>query len=157
MTDNVAASKGQKQGTSEVLLSGTLDASGKNTGETGGSISVLGDNVGILSGALVDASGDAGGGNIKIGGDFHGQGTTPTAPATVVQTGAAIYADALTSGNGGNVAVWSDNYTNYAGTISARGGSQSGNGGFVETSGKITLQMNGLVDATAPKGQPAPG
>ena len=47
--NNVAANKGQKQGTSEVLISGTLDASGLNTGETGGSISVLGDNVGILS------------------------------------------------------------------------------------------------------------
>ena len=40
----------------------------------GGNISVLGDNVGILSGAVIDASGDTGGGTIKIGGDFHGAG-----------------------------------------------------------------------------------
>ena len=85
--NNVAANKGQKQGTSEVLVSGTLDASGYGSGQTGGNISVLGDHVGILSGSLIDASGDAGGGTIKIGGDFHGQGTTPTALNTVVIRG----------------------------------------------------------------------
>ena len=54
---NVAANKGQKQGTSTVLVSGKLDASGKQAGQTGGTISVLGDHVGILSGALIDDSG----------------------------------------------------------------------------------------------------
>ena len=149
---NVAANKGKTSGSSEVLVSGTLDASGKGTGQTGGTITVTGDHVGILSGANIDASGDAGGGVIQIGGDFHGQGTTPTAEATIVQSGANINASAITSGNGGSVAVWSDNYTNFAGTIEATGGSQSGNGGYVETSGKINLQMDGIVDASAPHG-----
>ena len=149
---NVAANKGQKSGSSTVLNSGTLDASGYGTGQTGGSISVLGDHVGILSGAIIDASGDAGGGTIKIGGDFHGAGTTPTAEATVVQSGATITADAITTGNGGNVAVWADNYTNFAGNIEARGGAQSGNGGFVETSGKQILTAVGNVDASAANG-----
>lgn len=149
---NVAANKGQEGGTSTVLVSGTLDASGLGQGETGGSISVLGDHVGILTGANINASGDAGGGTVYVGGAFHGQGATPTAIATVVESGSSITADAITSGNGGNVAVWSDNYTDFAGSISARGGAQSGNGGFVETSGKQTLAMSGLVDASAPNG-----
>ena len=59
---NVAANKGQKQGASTVTGLRPLDASGYGSGQTGGSISVLGDNVGILSGALINASGDAGGG-----------------------------------------------------------------------------------------------
>jgi len=149
---NIAANKGQKQGTSEVLVSGWLDASGYGAGQTGGNISVLGDHVGILSGALIDASGDAGGGTIKIGGDFHGAGTTPTALNTYVDSNALILADAITSGNGGNVTVWSDGNTFFYGNISARGGSQSGNGGFVETSGRQTLTMQGMVDAGAPNG-----
>ena len=117
-----------------------------------GNIGILGDDIAILNGSYLDASGALRGGNIKVGGDFHGQGPTPTAAATVVQNNTTINANALDAGNGGNVAVWSDNYTNFAGLISARGGSQSGNGGFVETSGKINLQMNGLADASALKG-----
>ena len=99
-------------------------------------------------------SGDAGGGTVRIGGDFHGQGATPTAQATVVQQGATINANAITTGNGGNVTVWADDYTDYEGFIEARGGSQSGNGGFVETSGKLNLDMSGLVDASAAFGNP---
>ena len=151
VANNDAASKGQQSGASEVLNSGTLDASGYGSGETGGSISVLGDNVGILSGSTIDASGDAGGGYIKIGGDFHGAGTTPTALDTVVQSGSLISADALTSGNGGSVAVWADNYTDFAGTISAHGGATSGNGGYVETSGHV-LDATGYVNASAQHG-----
>ena len=149
---NNAATKGQKSGGSTVLVSGTLDASGTNPGETGGSISVLGDHVGILSTATIDASGASGGGNIKIGGALHGHGDTPTAIATVVQEGALIKANALNQGDGGNVAVWSDYFTDYAGAIEAKGGINGGNGGFVETSGKINLQMHGSVDASASGG-----
>ena len=45
-----------------VNVSGTLDASSKNSGETGGTVKVLGEYVGLYDGALIDASGDAGGG-----------------------------------------------------------------------------------------------
>ena len=149
VANNVAANKGQVTGTSEVLVSGTLDASGTGSGQTGGNITVTGDNVGILSGANINASGDAGGGNVQVGGDFHGQGTTPTAEATAIQQGTTIDADAITTGNGGNVTVWADDYTNFAGSITAKGGATSGNGGFVETSGHQTLDMEGTVNASA--------
>jgi filamentous hemagglutinin family protein len=150
---NVAANKGLKTGSSTVTISGDLDASGYGAGQTGGNISVLGDNVGIMSGALLDVSGDQGGGNIKIGGDFHGAGTTPTALNVYVDPNSLIGASAITKGNGGNVAVWSDDYTNFLGLITARGGPNGGNGGFVETSGHQTLNMQGSVDASAPKGK----
>ena len=127
-------------------------ASGYGAGQTGGTISVLGDNVGIMSGALIDANGDAGGGTVKIGGDFHGAGATPTALNAYIDSNSLIMANANSTGNGGHVTVWSDNATQFLGNIMAEGGEQSGNGGYVETSGHGTLDAEGYVDLTAPKG-----
>src|SRR6185369_9870858 len=54
---------------------------------------------------------------------------------------------------GGRVIVWADGDTRFFGSISARGGRESGNGGFVETSGKQALQAFGRVDTGAPNGK----
>jgi hypothetical protein len=62
-------------------------------------------------------------------------------------------ANANTTGNGGNVAVWSDNNTWFLGNILAEGGALSGNGGFVETSGHGYLDADGYVDLLALNGQ----
>mgnify|MGYP003329088646 CR=1 FL=1 len=48
----------------------------------------------------------------------------------MILDGAEITADALSTGDGGRVIVWSDDYTNFSGLISAKG-SINGNGGFV--------------------------
>ena len=148
---NVAENTGTTSGTSTVINSGTLTVSGDDPGETGGKVSVLGDEVGLLNGSVIDASGDAGGGTVKVGGDFHGQGSTPTSQTTMIEAGSRIDANAITSGNGGNVAVWSDGWTNFAGTIAAQGGANAGNGGFVETSGH-KLHALGMVDAGSAHG-----
>ena len=136
-----------------VQVSGTLDASGRGAGETGGTIEVLGNTVGLRSGAKLDASGDAGGGTILVGGNFHGAGLEPKARTTIVESGAKIAADAVTKGDGGKVAVWSEKLTGFAGSISARGGAKGGNGGFVETSSRQDLTaVGGSVDTRAPDG-----
>src|SRR5471030_552178 len=114
--------------------SGSLDASGKGAGQTGGTVKVLGQQVAVADGAKIDVSGDAGGGTALIGGNFHGAGPEQNAQNTTVGK-AIINADAITSGNGGKVAVWSNGTTQFAGAISARGGATGGNGGQVETSG----------------------
>ncbi|MDR3490328.1 MAG: filamentous hemagglutinin N-terminal domain-containing protein [Bradyrhizobium sp.] len=151
-----------------VAVSGMLNASGLGIGERGGTISVTGETV-ALTGATLDASGDAGGGTVLLGGDFGGG--NPDAPAvaqfgrvlqpqpisnaTTVTADAAtiINASASASGNGGNVAVWSDGGTTYSGTIYANGGAASGNGGFVETSGK-SLSIDGAhVSVASPSGK----
>jgi hypothetical protein len=54
-----------------VTSSGTIDAHGA-TGK-GGDVKVLGDHVGLVGNALVDVSGDSGGGTALIGGDFQGK------------------------------------------------------------------------------------
>ena len=138
-----------------VNVSGTLDASGKAAGETGGTVKVTGANVGVFGGTI-DASGDAGGGVVRVGGDWHGAGADGDANAsqTIVDGESVINANALTSGNGGNVVLWSDGRTQFTGAISAKSGSAGGNGGDVETSAKDVLQVTGSVDlgATAGKG-----
>src|SRR5262249_17233013 len=131
--------------TGAVTVSGSLDASGKSTGQTGGTVKVLGDQVNLAAGANIDVSGDAGGGTALIGGNFHGAGPERNASGTVISSNATINADAISTGNGGKVAVWSQQYTEFFGTITARGGALGGNGGFVETSSANVLQALGNV------------
>src|SRR5262249_2557081 len=55
-----------------VTVSGTLDASGKGAGETGGTGKGLGDQRNIASGANIDVSRGSGGGGPVVGGNFPG-------------------------------------------------------------------------------------
>ena len=115
-------------------------------------IHILGDTVQLIS-ANLDASGTNGGGTILVGGDYQGKGTVPNAHTTAVSSDSVLKADALTKGNGGKVIVWADETTRFHGSISARGGAAGGNGGLVETSGKVGLNAaGGRVDAGAPLG-----
>ncbi len=72
----------------------------------------------------------------------------------MVAQGAKINANAITSGNGGKVAVWSNANTVFDGAITVRGGAQGGNGGLVETSSEGALSViTGSVNALATEGQ----
>ncbi|MGJ9416310.1 filamentous hemagglutinin N-terminal domain-containing protein [Massilia sp. CMS3.1] len=122
-------------------VSGTLDASGLAAGQTGGTVQVLGNTV-ELAGATVNASGDVGGGLVHIGGGFDGDTTIPVARATVVDSG-ALRADAISTGNGGRIAVSSAGATSVNTTLTARGGASGGNGGFIETAGQNVLLGTG--------------
>ena len=136
-----------------VRVTGTLDASGRESGDAGGNVKILGSKVGIVGQAEVDVSGDAGGGEVLIGGNFQGRGPERNAEFTTIGREVAIQADALTTGDGGRVIVWSDRVTRFYGNISARGGSVSGDGGFAEISGKQHLQFApNSIDLSAPKG-----
>ena len=112
-----------------VAVSGTLDVSGPGAGETGGTVKVLGDKVGLFGGARINASGDAGGGTVLVGGNYQGKGPEQNASAAFVAPGVQVNADALTHGNGGKVVVWANETARVRGELSARGGAQSGDGG----------------------------
>ncbi|NER37736.1 MAG: CHAT domain-containing protein [Oscillatoria sp. SIO1A7] len=116
-------------------------------------VGIFGRQLGIA--ANIDASGAIGGGRVFIGGDLQGGGSLPTALYTFVGNDSKINADALNSGDGGSVVIWADENTFFDGTISARGGANGGDGGFVETSGKINLGVGSgaSVDASAINGQ----
>jgi hypothetical protein len=65
-----------------------------------------------------------------------------------------IKANALTDGNGGRVILWANDTTLFNGKIFAQGGEISGDGGFVETSGKKNLGVTtGYVNTLAPFGK----
>jgi len=138
-------------GGGKAQIAGNLDASASGAGEKGGQVAVLGGHV-ELTGAQIDASGEAGGGTVLVGGDYQGKGSLPTADTTVVDQASRLQADATGAGDGGRVIVWSDRLTSFRGEISARGGPTGGNGGFAEVSSKGLLQFGGRVDLSAPAG-----
>ncbi|QLL29355.1 CHAT domain-containing protein [Thermosynechococcus sichuanensis E542] len=144
--------------TNTAVISGSLSVA--NPIGMGGQITITGQNIALIN-ANLTASGQLGGGTILLGGDYLG-GTTGTkrlhssfnAQNLFINSNSMIAADAFNQGNGGTVIAWADNSTQFAGTITARGGQLSGNGGFVETSGREWLSVWGTVDASAVNGQP---
>lgn len=146
--------------TDSIEIATAIEASGGIIRLTQGSsiaapqITIEGDNHIFLEGASLDASGEKGGGEILIGGDYQRRGTLRKSILTVVNDETKIFADAKTSGDGGKVVIWSDGTTLFEGTIFARGGSFSGNEGVVETSGKEDLGVfdKAKVDTSAPHG-----
>jgi filamentous hemagglutinin family protein len=105
--------------------------------------------------AKVDASGEAGGGEVLIGGGWQGKDARlANAQTTTVASGAVLDASATAQGQGGTVVAWADDHTTFAGQVLARGGAQGGDGGRVETSGKQTLDARGArVDTRATLGR----
>ena len=136
-----------KSGTTWV--SGEISAQGSEG--TGGTIRLLGPQVG-LERAVVDASGPDGGGEVLVGGDESGEGSVPTADSTYVSAESTVSADALEDGDGGKVVVFAEGFANVLGGLSARGGPDGGDGGFVETSGLETFVIASTPDVTAPNG-----
>ena len=130
-------------------ISGIVSANGT----TGGTIEVLGNQAGVMDGAVVTANGAQGGGTVLVGGDYQGKNPgVQNAQVTYVAPTSSIQADATDNGNGGKVIVWANDTTRSYGNISARGGANGGNGGFVETSGHNYLDFQGVVNTGASQG-----
>jgi filamentous hemagglutinin family protein len=138
-------------GSGVVQVAGVLDAANLGANGVGGRIEVTGEKVAIGD-ALLDASGEAGGGEIHVGGDVGGAGPLANARRTYVSPDAVLRADAGGTGDGGEIVVWSDEWTVFRGAASARGGASGGDGGFVEISGHA-LEATGEVDLAAPAGR----
>jgi filamentous hemagglutinin family protein len=134
------------------LVSGAIEATGSSG--RGGSVQVLGNLVGLMDRASINAAGESGGGTVLVGGGYGGRNpAVQNAFRTYFGPDATISADAIGGGDGGKVIVWSDDATRAYGTISARGGSRSGNGGFVETSGGVQIDVADIrVNASGPAG-----
>lgn len=120
---------------------------------TGGNVQLLGREVALHERSRVDVSGANGGGEVLAGGGLQGRDARYTnANALYMSPGATIRADAIDSGDGGRIVLWSDSATRAFGSISARGGAAGGDGGFVETSGGWLDARPAKVDLGAPRG-----
>ena len=147
----------EKGGEVKIDAKDTIYASGKieatSSEGVGGKIVMTGERVGLVK-AEVDVSGGTQGGTVLAGGGLSGADPeVRNAKALVMTPDSVIRANATKQGNGGEVILWSDEYTGFYGEIFARGGPQGGDGGFVETSAKWNLQALGQVDVGAVAGK----
>ena len=127
------------KGRESVDINGTVTA---QKGSLGGQIHATANKVMLKSGAVIDASGAAGGGEVLVGGGWQGQDTgIANAQNTTAQAGARISADATQAGgwrHRGGMGGSGRQVTRTAADISARGGAAGGRQA-VETSGKAEL------------------
>jgi hypothetical protein len=136
-------------------------------GAAGGTIKALGDKVGLFDNAIIDASGSQGGA-VYIGGDVQGLNPLmPNAKFTYLGENSQIHADGLSantafntspslinsSGNGGKVIVFAQDTSRVYGQLSATGGLDYGDGGFIETSGLKGFDIQTVPQVTAANGQ----
>lgn len=98
---------------------------------------------------MTEASGQLGGGMVLVGGNWQGSGPEQNAKTALLSQRARISVDALENGSGGAAVFWSDMYTKFDGTITARGGVQGGDGGQIQTASHGTLVTNSVADASA--------
>ena len=87
------------QGDAIVNGSASITATGVGAGTKGGSVDVLGTRVGLFDQASIDVSGVAGGGTVRVGGDYQGKNAeVPNATTTAVAPQTSIKANALDGG-----------------------------------------------------------
>ncbi|MGY8749476.1 MAG: hypothetical protein ACKVHR_15630 [Pirellulales bacterium] len=135
------------------IVRGGIDVSNTSSGEIGGTVWVLGNHVGLLGHAIIDASGAIGGGVVLIGGDYQGSNLgVINASRAYVGSDVVVRVDAIANGDGGRAIVWADEMTAFFGSITAAGGANAGDGGFAEVSGKQQLAFDGWVDLSAANG-----
>jgi|GEM_PF-904714 len=123
---------------------------------TGGVIRLGGTTLALGGEAFISASGATGGGSIFAGGGAQGLDTSMGNSTKVeIQPGAILAANAIQSGDGGTVVAFASDQLTFSGTMQARGGETSGDGGQAELSGKQALiieSLTGRIDLSAPRG-----
>jgi filamentous hemagglutinin family protein len=116
-----------------VTNSGTLDAAGTDSGETGGTVKMLGETVELAAGGQIDSSGASGGGTVVLS-------------ATDNITVAGIICN---TGGSGTIKLRADSDADTSGTVAFGGGKLVTTDGTVEIyynpSGTTTTTINGVA------------
>ncbi|MHC4707152.1 MAG: two-partner secretion domain-containing protein, partial [Planctomycetota bacterium] len=138
----------------QVINDGTIDA------PDGTIVLAAGD---IFSTALDHAKAGYGIGRVEQNGTIHADGTTgdggsvtlTAGDQVVLGSGSLTTANAGTNGDGGDVVAYSPDMALFqnGAVVEAKGGSETGNGGFLEISGKKYVEVLGDIDLTATNGQ----
>ncbi len=132
-------------------LFGILRSSNESTGQ-GGTIEVWGKDIRIHGQALLDVSAERQGGVILLGGDAISDRTLPAVTERIqLDAGARLKADSTQRGDGGSITLWSEKQTilEAGSLLSAKGGRDGGKGGFIETSSRDDLRLQGTVVASS--------
>ncbi|MBS1197733.1 MAG: filamentous hemagglutinin family outer membrane protein [Proteobacteria bacterium] len=149
---NIEASKSVGIFANSLTHSGAIKAVDMVAGE-GGKVVLTGASVKLTSGSSIDVSAPKKGGTVLVGGDYQGKNPqVRNATTTLMERDATIKADATQNGDGGKVILWADDNTRAYGSISARGGAEGGNGGFIETSAHHLDVEDIRIDTQAPQG-----
>ena len=119
------------------ILSGTLSADGR----MGGEINILGRDLYLFAPGISADGTAARGGSIRIGGGWQGGGGYAIADNNYVGTNTTISASGAT---GGQVTIWSNINTRFAGSITATGAAN--HGGAIEVSGKGDISYSGTAN-----------
>src|SRR5690554_3952411 len=138
--------------TTLITDSAKITAKATSTGK-GGDVKILGNKVGLLGNAQINASGANGGGEILFGGDETGNNIRiRNADFIYLSENTKVNADAMLNGDGGRLITFASDTARIYGELSARGGALRGNGGFVETSGLKSFEILQTPDVTAVQG-----
>ena len=150
----IRASQVNLRAQKNLAIDGSIAA--KTADGSGGTVIAAGKHIDVGGGANINASGTKGG-TVLIGGDIHGGAvaadnfvsqTVRDAATTAIAKGAKISADGTTTG--GDIVIWSDGHTSFAGKISATGATQ---GGFAEVSSHDLLAFTGAANLTSVSGK----
>jgi filamentous hemagglutinin family protein len=164
VTNNIS---GNKVATvrSEVSNYGVIDATPDAVnGSLGGTVRLFADTVYARQWSTIDVSGNTNpanavpqyqntGGTIYLGGG-SGTDSNPTSLLTSIENNATLTANGGVNGDGGSIYAWSDNstYLDSGASLSATGGSSSGNGGYIQLAGVRKLDALGSIDTSSPTG-----
>ena len=122
---------------------GTLDVSAAEAGAQPGKVSMTGNKVGNFDTILAKGADAADGGTVSL--RSTGQ--------TLVTSDAAIDVSGGGDSGAGTIDIWSDTNATVAGTLTARGGEQGGDGGLIEVSSAGGMSLTAQVDTLAPAGE----
>ena len=123
-----------------------IDVSASDPAAKGGSIAIARqDSITVCKGAHFKANGPAGGGSILIGGPKGGKGDMPISQyETIVESEVILEASATANGPGGEIVVFSRGLAQVYGNLTAQGGPEGGDGGYVEVTGNQRCQIAGI-------------
>ncbi len=144
-----------------------IEGAGSVVNNTTGSITSPGGQIVLAAGDIYSAALNndskavkVDGGNGRVGqfGTINaGSGSVSLTAGDVVALGSdsKTTANAGTNGDGGEIVAYSPDTALFhdGAVVEAKGGSQSGNGGFFELSGKEYVEVEGQIDLTAQNGQ----
>lgn len=117
-------------------------------------IHILGETIEVKDKAIIDVSGDCKGKEILIGGDYQGKNPTiNNAKHVSISKKAKLLANGSEQSSGGKIIIWADDTNHFFGQVEAKGGRQSGDGGFIEISCPKDLVFKGSVCTLSPNGK----